>query len=619
MDFIPRFPFRDIDFNGYSNIKNHGLIVSNRTAALVSMNGTIDWCCMPDFNSDPIFDSILDSNIGGKFSIRPYDTEGLSVSQYYLDHTNILSTEFYKDSSLVLRITDFIPVSGYSTINFPEIHRYISSPKKDTRVSINIKPNFHFGKEKYHIKKRRNGYIFQGKTERAGISTSFPLEQKIGSLDGDFVLGKNNSGWIVLLYDVGDIHRISDYKSFELMEETAMYNKNWVAQGKYPAMYNREVVRSALVLKGLFYEPTGLMVASPTSSLPESIGGERNWDYRYSWVRDIAYVIESLSLIGYKQEAIKFLYDVMERVKREGDLRTIYPINDYGRVEETVINYSGYVDSKPVRMGNGAEKQLQIDEYASLIHAVYYVARAGGTINSYLWNFVEEILKKLTTLWKRPDSTIWEYRTEPQHYTYSKVMAWAAYKKGVEMTKILGIQGPIKEWNLEANKIKEEVMKNALDQETNTFVQYYGSKHTDASLLKLPLIGFLSPDHPAIRSTVKRIEDELMTDHFLFKRYINNDGIESHDNAFIMLSFWYVEVLISLNKIDNAIEVYDDLLSESNHLNLYSEELEFYSRKFLGNFPQALSHLALIRAAVRLNGVLKDKKSSNKKYSFSIL
>ena len=311
-------------------------------------------------------------------------------------------------------------------------------------------------------------------------------------------------------------------------------------------------------------------------------------------------------MLGYKNESVKFLYDVMERVKMEGHLKTIYTINEYQNLEEKLINYEGYKKSSPVRIGNLAASQLQIDEYGSLINAIYHVSKNEGTINTYLWDFVRNILSKLTEIWKYGDSSIWEFRSEPLNYTYSKVIAWSAFQRGIEMSKKLELSAPISDWKLQADLIKKDVMENAYSSKHNSFMQFYGSESTDASLLRMPLLGFLPPDHPYILGTIKKIESDLMVDGYLFKRYNDKDNFVSDDNAFVLLSFWYVEDLIVTGKVKKAREVLDKIVSHSNHLGLMSEEIDLNTGELLGNFPQALSHLGMVRASVRLNRVSKN-------------
>ncbi len=585
------------------------MIASNRTAALVAMDGTIDWACMPNFNSEPIFCSILDKNKGGYFTITPENQEDVTSGQFYLDHTNVLMTEFYNNGRTVLRLTDFIPTSEFSTINFPEIHRYIETPATDMKIRVELKPSFNYGRDPVLIEKNHYGFMFRGSKDNIALSTDMSLREKGNLVSGTIQMEKGSSKWAVVAHGVNHIERVTDYRSYERLEETSSYWKAWVSQAQYSGIYSKAVSRSSLALKALFYEPSGMMVAAPTSSLPESIGGERNWDYRYSWIRDTAYVVEALLIIGYKREAIKFIYDMMEIIKREGRIRTIYSINSHSDLDEIESDFEGYMGSRPVRFGNKASEQLQIDEYGSIVNAIYFLSSIGGIVNSYLWDFVGEILGELQKIWNTKDSSIWEFRSAPEHYTYSKVMAWAAFTRAIEIGKKLNYTGHYQRWQSIANEIKQSVLENGFDKSENSFVQYYGAKHTDSALLRMPLLGFLPANDPRMKGTIQKIEKDLMMDGYLFKRYPNDDGLKSRDNAFTLLSFWYLEVLVEQKEYTKAREVFESLLERGNHLGLFSEEIDFDTGDQVGNFPQAMTHLGIIRAAKKLNEVFKKNLS----------
>lgn len=613
MGFRGLTSFGDIEEAGYSKIRNHGMIANNRSAALVSMNGTIDWGSLPNFNSPPIFSSILDKNKGGYFSIYPIDTDDLFVHQSYKEFTNILMTDFIRHNKTILRITDFLPASEYTTISFPEIHRLLETQSEDVDVSIRFKPIINYGRDDVHIDKRKYGYIYKGKESSVGLVAGFELKKRNDEINVDITLGKRASEWIITLYGVNHLDRISDYKSYRRLEETVFYWQKWSNMSSYNGAYDSDVNRSALTLKGLFYEPTGLMVAAPTTSFPESIGGERNWDYRFTWIRDTAYVVEAMSMIGYKREATKFLYDMMETIQKDKRIRTIYSINGDGNLEEMELDYEGYLGSSPVRIGNKASDQLQIDQYGSIINAIYYLSKIGGIINSYLWDFVGETLDNISHLWNYPDSSIWEFRTEPRHYVYSKLMCWVAYTRAIELGNDQGFSAPYRKWKVVADEIKKDIITKGFNKETNSFSQYYGSEETDASLLRMPLVGFLPVTDNRIKGTIAKIEKDLMVRDYLFKRYTEDDGLRGEDNAFLLLSFWYVENLILMKRYNKAKEVFDSLLDRANHLGLFSEEIDFSTNDLIGNFPQAITHLGVIRSAIMLNEFLK--KSNGKERS----
>ncbi len=600
----------EVEVDGYPLIKYHGFIASNRTGGLVAANGKIDWMCMPNFDSAPILASILDRKRGGYFSIRPRITDEVYVQQYYKGLTNILTTEFVKEGRTILRVTDFIPTSEYSTVNFPEVHRFAEAGKSDVDVVVEFYPIMNYGRDEIRIRKEGDGYLFVSQKKSIGLVGNVPFKKKDGGVYSIFNLPSRSSQWFIMLYNVRHLDRITDYKSYERMEETSAFWKNWVSQGNYSGIYGETVIRSALTLKGLFYEPTGLMAAAPTASLPESIGGDRNWDYRFAWIRDTAYVVEALSMIGYKREATKFLYDLMERIQGDGDIKTIYTISGDGETEETTLDWEGYRNSRPVRIGNKASDQLQIDEYGSIVNAIYYFSRIGGLINSYLWDFVVSLLNKLKTLWKEKDSSLWEFRGPPQHYVYSKLMCWTAFSRAIEIANDLHFSAPIDQWKKTADEIKRSILMNGYDRETNSFTQYYGSKYVDASLLRLPQLGFLSLSDRRLRGTIKRIEDELMVDGYLFRRYLNDDGLKSRDNSFLLLSFWYVEDQILFNNLQKAREIFENLMEKSNDLGLFSEEVDYETGEMVGNFPQAITHLGVIRSAIKLS--VEYKKNSRR-------
>ena len=604
--------------DGFVLIKNHGLIASNRTAALVGANGDIDWACLPKFDSDPILAGILDSEKGGHFIITPNDTSDLRVYQNYREMTNILVTEFIKGNKTILRLTDFIPVSEFTTINFPEIHRYVEAPESDIQVSVTFNPIFDYGNNRPSVEKSLSGYVFNGGNYSVALACDVPLAITAGGVHGVFTLKKHSSRWFVLLNGVKHTLRITDYRSYERLEETTNYWKNWISQCTYHGIYSQHVLRSALALKGLFYEPSGLMVAAPTTSLPECIGGERNWDYRYAWIRDTAYVVEALSMIGLKKEATKFLYDMMENISKDNDkLRTIYTIDGSSSLNERTVDFDGYLHSKPVRVGNKASRQLQIDEYGSIINSIYHLSRIGGTVNSYMWNFVIDFLKKLESLWKEPDSSIWEFRTERKHYVYSKLLCWAAFDKAIQMGRILKMSAPYEAWKAIAGQIKQTILDNGTDPSHSYLTQSFGSDQIDAALLRAPLLGILPASDPLITGTVAKIEKELMHDGYIFRRYLNDDGLKGDDNAFLMLSFWYVEDLIEMGKLKRAREVFESLLQRSNHLNLFSEEIDFGTGDLIGNFPQALSHIGVIRCASKLTDSFKQNlRTSESRYNY---
>jgi len=588
---------------GHLKIANHGFIANSRTAGLIGIDGTIDWACLPDFNSNPVFDAILDSQNGGYFKIKPIME--CYVKQFYEEYTNVLITEFIKDDQVILRLTDFFPISESGTINFPEIHRFIEAPSSDVEVSIDLKPNFNFGAGQKKITGNSYGYLFSSEDQTLGISTNIKLIKGRGNVYNNIILKKDTSEWIVIQSGVRQIGNVKQYRSDYRLEETRRYWKSWAVKINYNGLYRDYVIRSAVTLKGLFHGPTGMMVAAPTTSLPEVIGGERNWDYRHTWIRDTAYVIEAFSFIGLTEESAKFLYNIMAIIQRDKKLKTIYTINGDGNLNEEIVNLSGHMSSLPVRNGNKASDQLQIDQYGSLVSAVFRFQEAGGLVSTQLWDFVIQLLDTLKDLWKLPDSSIWEIRSEPKHYLYSKFISWAAFDRAIKMGKALDYHAPYSKWRSIENEIKKDILEKGYNSTIGAFTQYYGSDEVDASVLRMPLTGFIKATDPRFISTVAKVEKDLKNPCGLFRRYIIDDYLQGKDNAFLLMSFWYVEDLILLGRIKEAKETFENMLKHSNHLMLFSEEIDFNDcNELLGNFPQAITHLGVIRAAIKLNRVL---------------
>ncbi len=595
-----------VEVNGYTKIANHGMIANNRTAALISMNGTVDWLCLPDFSSNPVFDSILDKNKGGYLTTRPVDTEGMTVTQKYVPKTLILQTTFLKNGKPVLMLTDFLPATPYASINFPEMHRMIQAFDEAIDVKIELKATLDYRLSPVKILLLENGAVYHKNSRKIGIYANTKFRDGDRKIRGNISLKPGQKEWIVISYNMAD-DDLRNYKSQVRYDETKSYWEDFVSQSTYNGLMKDIALRSALTLRALFYDPTGMMVAAPTSSLPECIGGERNWDYRYSWIRDTSYVIEALSMMGLKFVATNYLYDMMDIIEKKDDMKVLYSIDSKDDLEEYEIDYEGYMNSSPVRMGNLASKQFQLDIYGSMINAIYHLAMIGGTVNAYMWDLVIKIIDKIRHVWRTPDSSIWEFRTPPRHYTYSKVMCWMGYDRAIKIGKLLNFKGDYITWEKEMNEIKSDILQNGVDKETQSFVQYYGSKDVDSSLLRISLTGFLDSNDIRIKSTLNRIEKELMGKDYLMRRYNNDDGFNCKDNAFLLTSFWYAEVLSEQGNVEKAKHVLETLISKGNHLHLFSEEIDMETGEQLGNFPQAITHLGVIRAICKANEKLNGK------------
>lgn len=596
--------FNDVEEKGYTKIKNHGMIANNRTAALVSMNGNVDWLCLPNFSSDPVFDSILDKNKGGFFATRPHDMNGVTVTQEYEEKTMVLKTSFYKNEKEILRLTDFLPATEYPSINFPEMHRLLESFETKIEVDIMLKATLDYRMSPVNITINEYGAVYSKNSRKIGIFSNAKLERENELIKGKLDMNEHQREWIVIAYNMLD-EKLSNFKSDERLWDTINYWVNFSNKSNYNGIMKDVALRSGITLRGLFYDPSGMMVASPTSSLPECVGGDRNWDYRYSWVRDTSYVIEALSMLGLQEAATNYLYDMMKIIETRDEISVLYKLEAKDKLEEYELEYEGYMGSKPVRMGNLASNQFQLDVYGSIINAIYHLGAIGGTVTAYMWDFVVRIANKIEHIWQSPDSSIWEFRTPRRHYVYSKVMCWLGIHRAIQLGRQKEFSSNFDHWEHLKDMIKEDILQNGVDPETGSLVQYYGAKDVDASLLRVPLTGFLSSNDPIVNNTVNRIKRELMGRDYLIKRYKNDDGLYCPDNAFLLMSFWYVEVLIDQNKVDEAKEALTSLLSKGNHLKLFSEEIDVKTLEPIGNFPQAITHLGVIRAIYKLDKKIK--------------
>ncbi|MCL4344762.1 MAG: glycoside hydrolase family 15 protein [Candidatus Thermoplasmatota archaeon] len=594
-----RININNIQKNGYVMIRHHGLVSNNRTAGLIAVNGDIDWLCLPEFSSDPVFDSILDSNKGGflRFSILNFNE--IEAEQFYDGDTMILITEFYSNNRKIIKITDFMPATEFTSINFPELHRIIEA-FEDCDISIKFRPTLDYTLSPLKRTVGQNKIVFSKNDLKVGLFTSVDVMEQNDCYRSH--LSKGTRSYFIVSYGMREEDNYTNYKTEQRLMETREFWLNFISYSSYNGLMRDIAIRSALTLRALFHDPSGMMVAAPTSSLPECVGGERNWDYRYSWVRDTSYVIQALAMIGLRRVSTKYLYDMMEIIENDGEeIRVLYGVSRDTKFREIEIDYEGYLGSRPVRLGNLASSQFQLDVYGSFINAIYNLSVIGGIVNSYMWDFIIYLLERINHIWKIPDSSIWEFRTQPRHYTYSKVMCWLGFDRAIKLGKSLNYEGDYDNWQKTADVIKEDIMKNGVDQETGSFTQYYGSKDVDSSLLRIPLTGFVGVDDPVFVRTFDRIKKELMSGDILFRRYNSDDGLKCRDNAFLLMSFWYIEDLILMGKIQDAESLLNKIIEKGNHLHLFSEEIDTETGELIGNFPQAITHLGIIRCIYRLN------------------
>jgi GH15 family glucan-1,4-alpha-glucosidase len=604
----------------YLPIAEHGLVGDLHTVALVGTEGTIDWYCCPAFDAPSVFGSILDKDGGGFYSIRPVG-EGWTSKQLYFPDTNVLITRFLTPAG-VGEVQDFMPVEApHSGMHRHRLMRRVVAVRGEMQFGIEVQPRFDYGRTEHEVEMHPHGVLFrsdvlsialEGAIARA-MGSARRLERRGSGLYATFDLAAGQSQTFVL-ESVAPDHICRPYPEHEtgaLFEATVRYWRRWVAQSRYRGRWREMVQRSALTLKLLTYAPTGAIVAAATTSLPEQIGGERNYDYRYTWIRDAAFSLYGLLRLGFAEEASAFMAWLTDRTREwhvgpSGPLQIMYGID--GRLElpeQELPHWSGYRDSPPVRIGNLAAGQRQLDIYGELIDSIYLFNKYGRPIHYDSWESVRRIVDWLCDNWDQPDEGIWETRGGKKDFTYSRLMSWVAIERSIRMNRARGLPGDIVRWLNERDRIYHQIMKRGWSAERDAFVQHYGSDVLDASILLMPLVLFIAPTDPRWLSTLEAIGHELVSDSLVYRYNVeaSPDGLRGDEGTFSMCSFWYVEALTRAGRMEEARLAFEKMLTYANHLGLYSEEIGPTGEQ-LGNFPQAFTHLALISAAFNLDRAL---------------
>jgi GH15 family glucan-1,4-alpha-glucosidase len=582
---------------------DYGIIGNCRSAALISKNGSLDWCCLPEFDSSSVFAKILDEEKGGSFEILVDDS--YSIDQQYEENTSILVTTF-SDGNNTFEVHDFMPRyysedGGCHTP--PEIVRYIKyikgSPK--FKVVYNPKLEYALGETVSHIKPDFIASLTHAvKFDTVFLYTSFNKEKVVHG--EEIVL--EESGYFLLGYNEKIF--LPDTKKMNLLlQRTKVYWLNWVERTPTYKKFNEQIIRSALTLKMLSYDKSGAVLAAVTTSLPETIGEVRNWDYRFCWIRDASMVIKVVSELGHKNIAKRYLQFIIDLIPdKDEKLQIMYGINKEKKLtEETLDHLSGYKGSKPVRVGNAAYEQRQNDIYGILMDVIYeQLVKFDTDIDNgeELWTITKGIVWIVNNHWQEPDKGIWEFRSENRHFTFSKILCWVALDRAIKVARIFGKTNKIKKWTILEQEIKQDIYAKAWSEEKQAFTQSYGSPHLDASVLLMESYGFIDAKDPKFMSTVKAIERELSNDGLMY-RYKNEDDFGLPSSSFTICTFWFINSLFKIGEEEKAIKHFEKLLSYSNHLGLFSEDIDFKTKRLLGNFPQAYSHLALIECAVNFS------------------
>ena len=585
---------------------NYGIIGNCRSAALISKNGSMDWCCLPAFDSSSVFAKILDEDKGGSFEFIL--GEGYEISQSYIRDTNILVTKFRKENDC-FETVDFMPRyyndNKRAPYSPPDIIRYIKHKSGTPEFRVKYDPKLEYAEFPTHTlvhNKYIKSYTTKGTYDSIYLYTSL---NKNSIVKGELIK-LTDDAFFLISYNQ-KILRQDVERSYLKLQRTKVYWLNWSERTYKFAQYNEQIRRSALALKLLSYDKSGAVLAAVTTSLPEAIGEIRNWDYRYCWLRDASMVIKVMTRLGHSNVARKymdFLIDVIP--DKDEKIQIMYGINGEKKLSEKILDHlDGYLDSKPVRIGNDAYKQKQNDIYGIMMDVIFQQFQVFDITldnSEALWTIIRSIVKIVERNWKKTDRGIWELRTEQKHFTFSKVLSWVAVDRAVMIAKFINNDNEyVSQWSKLRDTIKKDILKNAWNEKIGAFSQSYGSDDLDAANLLMEPYGFIKADDPKYISTVHATRRELSKNGLMF-RYRNKDDFGTPISSFTICTFWLIEALYKIGKKDEANELFERVLSYSNHLGLFSEDIEFETKRLLGNFPQAYSHLALIETAIILSG-----------------
>jgi len=599
----------------YPNISDHGLIGDLQTAALITRDGAVDWLCCPRFDSPSVFASLLDAGRGGHFRIAPERDDYVS-KQLYLPGTAILTTRFMTPDG-VGEVHDFMPVITGHPSERHRLVRVMRVPRGTMRFVLDLQPAFDYGRLEHKLTLTEQGAVFEADGRRLTLHTAeapgagvagAEVRRHGGGLHAAWTLREGQTAGVVLETGGGQPRQLPAVELTDLFESTSRFWRSWLNRSTYTGRWREMVSRSAMTLKLMTYAPTGAPVAAPTAALPEQVSGPRNWDYRYTWIRDASFSVYALLGLGYTDEATAFGRWLRDRAAeqagtRSGPLKIMYRVDGSSDLTEEVLDhFEGWRGSRPVRIGNAAADQLQLDIYGEALDAILLGDSHGLEVDHDGWKAIANIIDWVSEHWNQPDEGIWETRGGRKDFTYGRFECWVALDRAIRLAARRGRPANLARWMTERDNIYNDVMRRGWNPEAGAFTQHYATGVLDSSLLLMPLMGFVAPRDPRWLSTLQAMDRELVSDSLVY-RYnpsASPDGLQGREGTFSLCTFWYVDALARAGRLEDATLAFEKMHTYANDLGLYSEEIGVAGEQ-LGNFPQAFSHLSLIHAAINLD------------------
>ena len=596
----------------YKQLEHYGIIGNSETCALIAIDGSIDWMCLPHLESQSVFASLLDKSRGGFFVIQP--RVSFTGHQKYLGNTNVLQTIFDCDSGKAV-ITDFMPPFKKRTTWHKShiLFRKVECTKGNVSFLADFRPRFQYAKVKPKFNLTDTGVLASSKDERLYLDVHLEFETTKDGAEAIFTLAKGEEMWFLMQYNT-HISFTPKERNKEL-ENTISYWEKWAhkcdrSKCVFNGPWHDLVVRSELVLKLLTHGETGAIAAAPTTSIPEVIGGSRNWDYRFNWLRDSVFTVQALYNLGHYKE-VRALFNWYKRLYKgvkTADIQIVYGLHGDKELPEKCLRYlSGYKNSKPVRIGNAAFKQRQYDIYGELLNVAFETSRYGETLSKNDWKLLYKIVNHVCRIWNTKDASIWEMRIGYKHYVYSKLMCWVALDKGIKIAEKRNFKAPLERWKEVRDEIKKAIINKGYNKKLKSFTQYFGGTQLDASNLLIPVMGLLPFDDFRVKGTIEATLKHLTKDGLVY-RYNVKDGLSGREGAFIICTFWLIDILVLSGQRKRAEKLYMNLLKHISPLGLFAEEIDVKTKTQLGNFPQALSHVGLINSALYI-GIAKGKEA----------